>query len=73
MSLLEKIGASLNKVVSKNGSLVQGYEDFSNALFLRYIFHFFYGLDYSQILVTSTKAKGINTKIASLRGFSSLP
>ena len=34
---------------------LSGYEDLSTALFLRNIFHYCYGLNYSQIIITSIK------------------
>ena len=63
MRILIIIGSQLLiKYNSKDAQkLLSGYEDFSLAFFLRNIFHFCYGLDYSQILITSSDEKAFPT------------
>ena len=64
MRILIIIGSTISINQNKaHRTYFSGYEDFSLAFFLRDLFHFCYGLDYSQILITSTDEKDFKSGI----------
>ena len=69
------IGSKLKytKKVDQNRFL-SGYEDLSTALFLRNIFHYCYGIDYTQIIITSLKRKdfSVDKNISSKKSYETI-